>query len=114
VVVTSSVPLGAPIGRGGGASVARMGRSCAEAGVTAAGLADARVCVAARGRPIRSGRINLELRQQLPYRPLHSADWNVLFTLRTLVHDRDGGSIYDELLTVRPPARMTGGLQVRF
>jgi hypothetical protein len=30
------------------------------------------------------------------------------------MHDRDRGSIYDELLTTRPPARMTGGLQVRF
>jgi hypothetical protein len=65
-------------------------------------------------RVVRIARINLELRQQLPYQPRHSGEWTVLFTFRTLMHDRDGGSIYDELLTVRPPARMTGGLQVRF
>jgi hypothetical protein len=65
-------------------------------------------------RAIRTGRVNLELRQQLPYQPRHSGEWTVLFTFRTLVHDRDGGSVYDELLTTRPPARMTGGLQVRF
>ena len=63
---------------------------------------------------LHDGRLNLELRQLLPYQPLGSGEWNVLFTLRTLVHDRDGGSLYDELLTARPPARMTGGLQVRF
>ena len=61
-----------------------------------------------------NGRVNLELRQELPYQPFSSSEWNVLFTLRTLVHDREDGSLYDEMLTVRPPARMTGGLQVRF
>ena len=65
-------------------------------------------------RPIRTGRIGVELRQQLPYQPRHTGEWNVLFTLRTLVHDREGGSIFDELLTASQPARMTGGLQVRF
>jgi len=67
-----------------------------------------------RARAIRTGRINVELRQQLPYQPRHSGEWTLLFTFRTLMHDRDRGSIYDELLTTRPPARMTGGLQVRF
>jgi len=64
--------------------------------------------------PIGEGRFNLELSQRLPYQPLDSGMLNLLFTLRTLLHDDEAGSLYDEVLTLRPPTRVTGGLQVRF
>ena len=67
-----------------------------------------------RFAPLGGGRFNLELRQRLPFQPLENGVLNLLFTLRTLLHDDPNGSMYDELLTLRPPTRFTGGLQIRF
>jgi hypothetical protein len=68
-----------------------------------------------RAEPGVGGRFNFELRQALPYQPLRSGRLNVLFALRTLHRDINAvGSFYDELLTVKPPLRVTGGLQVGF
>jgi hypothetical protein len=61
-----------------------------------------------------ANRFNLELRQQLPFQPLHRGELHLLFSIRTLLHEDDAGSIFDELLTLAPPARVTGGLQVQF
>ena len=63
---------------------------------------------------IGDGRFHLEVAQRLPYQPIGAGLLNLLFTFRTFVHDEDGGSLYDEVLTLRPPTRLTGGLQVRF
>ena len=66
-------------------------------------------------RPRGSGRFNVELRQALPFQPLRTGELNVLVSLRTLLRDFDeAASFYDELLTVQPPLRVTGGLQVSF
>jgi hypothetical protein len=47
--------------------------------------------------------------------PLHSARWEVLVGVRNLFRDPDGvQSIYDELLVVRPPKRVIGGVLVKF
>ena len=60
-------------------------------------------------------RFDVELRQSLPYRPLHGSTLDVVVAVRSLSRDlRSPGSIYDELLTVAPPLRVLGGLQVRF
>jgi hypothetical protein len=60
-------------------------------------------------------RFALEIRQQLPGRPLGDAEFNLLFSARTLLHDLDtAGGFYDELLTVAPPVRLSCGLQMRF
>ena len=60
-------------------------------------------------------RYAVEVRQLLPVRVLDRAEFNLLLSARTLVHDLDeGGGFYDELLTVAPPVRLTGGLQMRF
>jgi hypothetical protein len=65
--------------------------------------------------PGAAGRLNLELRQPLPYRPFGGTPLELLFAVRTIMHDTDApGSIYDELLTVQAPLRVTTGLQVRF
>ena len=45
----------------------------------------------------------------------NSARWEVLVGLRNLFRDpNDTGSVYDELLVVRPPKRMVGGVLIRF
>jgi len=65
--------------------------------------------------PIMAGRFKLEIQQQLPYHPVRGGELNIVVTLRTLLRDLDAaGSMYDELLTVRPPLRVTSGVQMRF
>jgi outer membrane receptor protein involved in Fe transport len=65
--------------------------------------------------PVVGGRFKIEVRQQLPYQPLRGGELNLLITVRTLMRDLgDEGSLYDELLTVRPPLRLTSGVQMRF
>jgi Carboxypeptidase regulatory-like domain/TonB dependent receptor-like, beta-barrel len=70
----------------------------------------------ASGRlPILDGRFDMQVRQALPYEPIRGSQLELLFAVRNLFHGlREPGSIYDELLTVSPPLRLMGGLQVRF
>ena len=65
--------------------------------------------------PALGGRFDVEMRQLLPYRPTRTSTLELVFAARSLSRDlREPGSIYDELLTVAPPMRVLGGLQVRF
>jgi len=65
--------------------------------------------------PLFNGRFNLEVHQTLPYQPVRGGRLEVLFAVRNLFYDvHDGGSLYDELLTVKPPLRLVGGIQIRF
>jgi hypothetical protein len=65
--------------------------------------------------PVPGARVKLEVHQLLPYQPLRNGRLNLLFAIRTLLHDDEGlRSLYDELLTVTPPLRLTGGVQVLF
>jgi hypothetical protein len=57
---------------------------------------------------------DLQVRQRLPYQPLDAGLLNALFTLSTLFHHHESGSLYDEILTVRTPARLTAGIQLGF
>jgi TonB dependent receptor/Carboxypeptidase regulatory-like domain len=61
-------------------------------------------------------RFDVQINQALPFMPFSSAArWEVLVGLRNLFRDpNDFGSIYDELLVVRPPKRVIGGVLVRF
>jgi hypothetical protein len=61
------------------------------------------------------GRFSLELRQQLPYRPLGQGEFNILVSARTLLRGltRDG-AFYDEIMTLAPPLQVACGIQMRF
>jgi hypothetical protein len=61
-------------------------------------------------------RFDVQVNQALPFMPFSSAArWEVLVGLRNLFRDpNDAGSLYDELLVVRPPKRVIGGVLVRF
>lgn len=60
-------------------------------------------------------RFNVEVNQALPFLNFASAQWEVLVAVRNLFSDDfRNGSVYDELLVVRPPKRVMGGLTVRF
>jgi hypothetical protein len=60
-------------------------------------------------------RIDVQVRQSLPFMDLASARWEALFALRDFFRDGvDDQSSYDELLVIRPPKRIVGGLTMRF
>lgn len=61
-----------------------------------------------------NGRFDMQLRQGLPFMG-GVGDWEMLLGVRSLFRSSaDDRSIYDELLVVRAPKRLIGGLQVRF
>jgi hypothetical protein len=61
-------------------------------------------------------RFDVQVNQALPFMPFSSAArWEVLVGLRNLFRDpSDAASLYDELLVVRPPKRVVGGVLIRF
>ena len=67
-------------------------------------------------RPALDYRFDVQVNQALPFMPFSSAArWEVLVGLRNLFRDpNEPGSIYDELLVVRPPKRVVGGVLIRF
>ncbi len=70
---------------------------------------------AGTGLPHLDGRFDLEVHQTLPYQPVRGGKLELLFAIRNLFYDaRDSRSMYDELLTVKPPLRLVGGIQIRF
>jgi TonB-dependent receptor-like protein/carboxypeptidase family protein len=59
-------------------------------------------------------RFDVQVNQALPL-TLAGTKWEVLVGLRNLFRDPgEAGSVYDELLVVRPPTRVVGGVLVRF
>jgi hypothetical protein len=66
-------------------------------------------------QPALGARFDLQVSQRLPFRNFLSADWEALVAVRNVF--REGGldqSVYDELMVVRPPKRIVGGLTVKF
>jgi len=60
------------------------------------------------------GRFDIQVNQALPF-DVAGTRWEVLIGLRNLFRDpADPGSVYDELLVVKPPKRVVGGFLVRF
>lgn len=65
--------------------------------------------------PIFDGRFDVQLRQALPFQPIDGGRIELLMSVSNLFRDpRNAGSYFDELLTVRTPRRVLGGVQVRF
>jgi hypothetical protein len=69
--------------------------------------------------PMFDGRFDVQVRQALPFQPIAGGKVEVLLAMSNLFRDPAnggafGGSFYDELLTVRAPRRVLGGVQVRF
>lgn len=61
-----------------------------------------------------NGRFDMQLRQGLPFIG-GLGDWEMLLGVRSLFRESfEDRSVYDELLVVRAPKRIIGGLQVRF
>ena len=60
-------------------------------------------------------RFDLLVHQALPFAPLGGSRWEALLAVRSLFFDpRDTGSIFSELLVIRPPRQVVGGVVVHF
>jgi hypothetical protein len=66
-------------------------------------------------RPAFDGRFDVQVRQSLPFLNFTSAKWEMLVAVRNFFRETAADqSIYDELLVVRPPKRLVGGVTVNF
>ncbi|BCS31306.1 hypothetical protein TBR22_A05060 [Luteitalea sp. TBR-22] len=60
-------------------------------------------------------RFDVQVSQRLPFLSATGADWEFVVAVRNLFRDGEAvGSIYDELLVIRPPKRVVGGVLVKF
>lgn len=60
-------------------------------------------------------RFDVQVRQSLPFMDFSAAQWEMLVAVSNFFREAAlDSSIYDELLVVRPPKRIVGGLAVRF
>ena len=60
-------------------------------------------------------RFDLQVNQALPFMNFRASQWEMLVGVRNLFHESlANASVYDELLVVRPPKRIVGGLTVKF
>jgi hypothetical protein len=60
-------------------------------------------------------RFDVQVRQSLPFMNFTTAKWEMLLAVRDFFHEAAADqSIYDELLVVRPPKQIVGGLTLRF
>lgn len=60
-------------------------------------------------------RFDVKVTQPLPFMKFRASQWEMLVGVRNLFHESlSNASVYDELLVVRPPKRLVGGLTVKF
>jgi hypothetical protein len=60
-------------------------------------------------------RFDLRVTQALPFMNFRASQWEMLVGVRNMFHESLANtSAYDELLVVRPPKRVVGGLTVKF
>lgn len=65
--------------------------------------------------PSLDSRFDVQVRQALPFLDFSSAKWEMLVAVRNFFRETSADqSVYDELLVVRPPKRVVGGLTLKF
>ena len=66
-------------------------------------------------RTFSDSRFDVQVHQSLPFMDFSTARWEMLLAVRNTFHEATvDSSVYDELLVVRPPKRVVGGLTLRF
>ena len=66
-------------------------------------------------QPGAGARFDVQVTQALPFLNFTNAQWEMLFGIRNMFRElAPDASVYDELLVLRPPKRVVGGLTVRF
>jgi len=69
----------------------------------------------ASSAPALDSRFDVQVRQSLPFMNFTNARWEMLVAVRNFFHEASPDeSVYDELLVVRPPNRIVGGLTMHF
>ncbi len=69
----------------------------------------------AAAAPAAGARFEVQVNQAVPFLNFSASQWEMLFAIRNLFRESlANGSAYDELLVVRAPKRIVGGLTVRF
>ena len=67
------------------------------------------------GAPAGGSRFEVQVNQALPFLAFTNAKWEALLSLRNMFYGAGGAtSLYDEILVVRPPTRILGGVSVKF
>jgi hypothetical protein len=70
---------------------------------------------AAAQAPSLDARFDVQVRQSLPFMDFSNAKWEMLVAVRNFFRETAADqSVYDELLVVRPPKRIVGGLTLKF
>ena len=70
---------------------------------------------ASRTSPSLDTRFDVQVRQSLPFLDFSTAKWEMLVAVRNFFRETaPDQSVYDELLVVRPPKRVVGGLTLKF
>jgi hypothetical protein len=65
--------------------------------------------------PELDARFDVQVRQSLPFMDFSSAKWEMLLAVRNFFREAaPDQSVFDELLVVRPPKRIVGGLTLKF
>jgi hypothetical protein len=65
--------------------------------------------------PAFGARFDVQVNQALPFMKFRASQWEMLVGIRNLFHESlANSSVYDEILVVRPPKRLVGGLTVKF
>jgi hypothetical protein len=65
--------------------------------------------------PLVGSRFDVQVRQSLPFMNFSSARWEMLLAVRNFFRDASTDqSLYDELLVIRPPKRVVGGVTLHF
>jgi hypothetical protein len=60
-------------------------------------------------------RFEVQINQALPFLAFANAKWEALVAVRNMFYGANGAtSLYDEILVVRPPTRVLGGVTVKF
>jgi hypothetical protein len=66
-------------------------------------------------RPALGSRFDVQVRQSLPFLNFTSAKWEMLIAVRDFFSETAvDQSVFDELLVVRPPKRIVGGVTMHF
>jgi hypothetical protein len=66
-------------------------------------------------RPTYDSRFDVQVHQSLPFMDFSTARWEMMLAVRNTFREAAvDSSVYDELLVMRPPKRVVGGLTLRF
>jgi hypothetical protein len=66
-------------------------------------------------KPGFGARFDLQVNQGLPFMNFSASQWEMLVAVRSLFHEALADeSTYDELLVIRAPKRIMGGITVKF